>query len=109
MVGVRIERRLPDERRREYDVLAICGEYLLITEAKSKLRPEDIPDFLEVLRDVRTFLPEYAEKRIIGAVATFYSESSLQTYVTRQGLILLGIVDGLMTVLNQEQVRIQEF
>jgi hypothetical protein len=41
MIGVRIRKRLPDGRSQEYDVIAICGNYLLIYETKSNLRSED--------------------------------------------------------------------
>jgi hypothetical protein len=109
MLGVRIRKRLPDGRSQEYDVVAICGDYLLINETKSRLRPEDIPAFIERLREVRTFLPEYADKQIVGALATFYVDPSLIAYVERQGLIMLGVVDGLMQLLNTAAFQLQTY
>jgi hypothetical protein len=109
MLGVRIRKRLPGGRSQEYDVVAVCGEYLLINETKSRLRPEDIPAFLELLREARTFLPEYADKRVIGALATFYVDPSLILHDERQGLIMLGVVDGLMQVLNTPEFSLQSY
>ncbi len=101
MLGVRMRKRLPDGRSQEYDVVAICDDFLLINETKSRLRPEDVPAFVERLEQVREFFPEYADKRVIGALATFYVDQSLVVHGERQGLIMLGVIGGLLEVLNR--------
>jgi small-conductance mechanosensitive channel len=101
MEGVRILKRLPDGRVKEYDTIAVCGDYILINETKSRLRSEDIADFVKSLEEVRDFLPEYADKQVIGTLASFYIDPNLVTHGERQGLIMLGVVDGLMEILNR--------
>lgn len=101
MLGVRMRKRLPDGRSQEYDVVAICDDFLLINETKSRLSPEDMPAFVERLEQVREFFPEYADKRVIGALATFYVDQSLVVHGERQGLIMLGVIGGLLEVLNR--------
>lgn len=103
MEGIRIRKRLPNGRSQEYDVIATCGDYLLINETKSRLRPDDIPAFVERLQEARTFLPEYADKQIIGTLASLYIDPSLVVYAERQGIVLLGVVDGLMKILNSTE------
>ncbi|NJN65713.1 MAG: hypothetical protein HC884_02875 [Chloroflexaceae bacterium] len=88
-------------RFQEYDVLVVCGEYVLINETKSRMRTTDIPAFVEVLRNAREFLPEYADKRMIGSLAGLYLDQSMVTYGEREGLLMLGIVGGLVEVLNR--------
>jgi hypothetical protein len=100
MEGIRIVKRLGDNQRQEYDTVAVCAEYLLITETKTTLRPEYVRDFVEKLRRARDFFPEYPDKQIIGAMATFYVDPSLITHGERQGLIMMGIVEGLLQILN---------
>ncbi len=100
MSGVRIQRQ-SGERFQEYDVLVVCGEYVLINETKSRMRTADIPAFVAVLHRSREFLPEYADKRIIGSLAGLYLDQSMVTYGERQGLLMLGIVGGLVEVLNR--------
>jgi hypothetical protein len=107
ILGVRIRKHLRDGRSQEYDVVATCGNYLLINETKSRLRPEDIPNFIETLKMARTFLPEYADKQVIGALASFYVDPLLVTRGERQGLIILGVIDGLMQELNTPEFRLQ--
>lgn len=101
MEGVRIRKRLPDGRVKEYDTIAVCGDYILVNETKSRLRSEDIADFVKSLEEVRDFLPEYADKQVIGTLASFYIDPNLVTHGERQGLIMLGVVDGLMEILNR--------
>lgn len=109
MLGVRLRKRLIDGRSQEYDVVAVCDDYLLITETKSRLRTDDIPNFIERLQEVRTFLPEYSDKQVVGALATFYVDPSLVRHGERQGLIMLGVVDGLMQVLNTAEFQLETY
>lgn len=102
MEGVRVRKRLSGGRSQEYDVIAVCGDYVLICETKSRLRPEDVRDFRNTLSKAREFLPEYADKQIIGALGTFYVDPSLIKHGQRHGLIMLGVVDGLMQILNED-------
>lgn len=102
MEGVRLKRRLPGGRSQEYDVVAVCGDYLLICEVKSNMRPEDIRPFRQKLEIVREFLPEFADKKVIGALATFYMDPNHVKHGERLGFIMLGVVDGLMQILNQD-------
>lgn len=109
MKGVRVTKALPDGRSQEYDVIAVCGNYVLICEAKSRLRPEQVRKFCNKLSEARDFLPEYAEKQIIGALGTFYIDPSLIKHCERQGLIMLGVIDGLMQILNEEGFAPKEY
>lgn len=109
MLGVRIRKRLADGRSQEYDVVATCDDFLLINETKSRLHPEDISDFVQELQNAHDFFPEYPASRIIGALATFYVDPSLVTPGERQGLIMLGVIDGLMEVLNTDQFQLRSY
>ncbi len=102
--AVRLKKRLDNGhgRMREFDVVAICDTYLLICEVKTQLRSQDISAFLDSLQEVRTFLPEYGDYQILGAMATFYIDESMVKWGERQGLMMLGVMNGLMEVLNSE-------
>jgi chromosome segregation ATPase len=92
------------------NVMSVCGDYVLICEVKSRLRPEDVRNFRdETLSKARLFWQEYASKKIIGALGTFYVEPSLIKHGERLGFIMLGVVDGLMNTLNQEGFVPTEF
>ena len=102
MAGVRMRKKTADGRSKEYDVVAVCVDFILVNETKSRLRPADISEFAEHLaQEAHDFWPEYAGKTIIGSLAALYVDPSLITFGEKHGLIVLGVQDGLMTILNQ--------
>lgn len=102
-LGVRVKRWHPvTNNEQEYDVVAVCGDYLFINETKSKLGAEHVKEFAEdILPQVREFFPEYREKKIIGIIASLYMDASVLRYGERQGLVVLGVGEDLMEVLNK--------
>jgi len=101
-IGVRVRRvHQITKRNQEFDVVAICGDYLCLNETKSKLTSEAVNDFInKVIPNAREFFPEYPEKKIIGLMASFYVDDSVVRQCERQGLIVLGIGHDMMEVLN---------
>ena len=100
--AVRVRRRSSQNReiRREFDVIASCGNYFLINETKSNLNPRDVEQFVDTLSVAREFFPEAAEKSIVGVLASLYVDESLVRFAERNGLILLGFGQDVMDVLN---------
>jgi len=100
--AVRFKKQL-DGRQAEFDVVAVCGDYVLINETKNKLRPEDIKSFAEdVLPTARNFFPEYASKKFIGAIASLYVDAGQVQDGENRGLIVLGFGEDVMDVLNSD-------
>ena len=108
--AVRIKARHQNSgQQREFDVVAVCGDYLLVNETKSYLRPEDLPEFVNLLTEVRDYFPQYKEKQVIGSIGSLYVDSSLVRRGERLGLIVLGMGDHLMQVLNTPEFSPQFF
>lgn len=101
-VAVRVRRLHPTDRRRkrEFDVVAACGEHVLINETRSRLDAQGVEDFAQRMPEERDFFPEYAGKKFIGAVASLYVDESVVRYGEKQGLIVLGFEEDVMEVLN---------
>ncbi len=101
-LAVRVRRLHPTDRRREreFDVVAACGEYVLINETKSRLDAQGVEDFAQRMPQGRAFFPEYADKKFIGAIASLYVDESVVRYGEKQGLIVLGCGEDVMEVLN---------
>lgn len=94
---------------REFDVVAGCGDVLLINETKTRLDSHDVNDFVSLLQRAREFFPEYASYKIVGALASFYVDPTLVTYGERQGLIMLGMADDVMSILNTDKLTLHWF
>ncbi len=108
---VRVRRFHPTEQSQsqEYDVIVNCRGYALFNETKSQLRPSDVDRLTKRLAEVKPYFPEYAEKKIIGSLASLYVDSSLVTYASRQGILVLATGDELMEVLNEPGLALREF
>ena len=87
-------------REREFDSVVAAGDWLLITETKSTVRPDDIPSFIVALQEARDYLPEAGTRHIVGALAGFSVHASLVAAGERQGLLMFGLGTGLLRVLN---------
>lgn len=110
-VAVRVRRRAHADRgrSREFDVVAVCGDYVLVNETKSRLDTDAIAAFVAAMAEARDFLPESAGKRIIGAIASLYVDQSLVRHAQKQGLIVLGFSEDVMEVLNDPGFKPREF
>ncbi len=102
LMAVRVRRLHAEDRGRsqEFDVVAMCGEYMLLSETRTRLTPAGIDEFVSALSGAREFFPEYGDKKIIGAVASLYVDESLVRYAEKQGLLVLGLGEDLMDALN---------
>jgi hypothetical protein len=109
--GVRMRRHSVIDwgRTQEFDVVAVCGEYALINETKSSLQPDDVAKFSKLLENVREFFPEFAGKKVIGAIGSLYVHHSLVACGEHYGLIVLGFGDDVMQVLNSEGFKPKAF
>ncbi len=105
MTALRVQRHHTANygRSREFDVVAVCGDYVLINETKSTLNPEGVKRFVTLMTEARDFFPEYSEHYFIGAIAALQMDESVARYAEKQGLIVLGLSDGLMEVMNKPQ------
>jgi DNA repair exonuclease SbcCD ATPase subunit len=98
--AVHVKKRYQN-RDAEFDVIAVCGDYVLINETKNKLRSEDIKTFAEeLLPTARDFFPEYMNKKFIGAIASLYVDERQVKDGERRGVIVLGFGEDVMEVLN---------
>ena len=88
-------------RRKEFDVIAECGDYVLVNETKSSLKPSDIPKVKKTIWQFREYFPEYKDMKIIGSLATLDVDESLVKYASREGILVLAVGDELMDVKNE--------
>ena len=99
--AIRVTRRRGGETR-EYDALVVCPDRVLINETKSKLQKAHVDQILAMIADFPHFYPEYADRRPIGTLATLYPDKSIVRLATRRGVLVMGMGDETMDVLNPQ-------
>ncbi len=108
----RVHRRSESTRngdRMEIDILGINGGYAVLIEAKSTLKIEDVNEHIERLKRFKEFFPEYADHRVIGAVAGIVMEEQVDRYAYRQGLFVIGQTGDTVKILNDEKFQPKEW
>jgi hypothetical protein len=93
----------------EYDIIAINGAEIVIVEVKTTLRPPDVTDFHEKLWKAKTYLPEYHDKIIYGAVAFITVEGSSHRMAEKQGFYVIRATGSSSSIVNREDFRPKAF
>jgi hypothetical protein len=90
--------------RREFDVIAVCGDKVLINETKSTVRKSYIDEFIEVLPQIFDYFPEYAGKTIVPVLSALSISPDMVNYLTKNRIYALAMGDETMELLNKAEV-----
>lgn len=107
--GIKVERsyaRVKASRngdQMEIDILAVNGKEVVLIEVKSSLSVSDIDDFLEEFPRFRKFFPEYADRKIYGAVAGIVIEEGADRYAYKKGLFVIAQKGEMVEILNDKK------
>ncbi len=88
-VHPRIKANLPGNRHLEVDLLAVDGDVVIPIEVKSRLRGEDVRDFIQRLGELKEFMPRYADARVMGAVAGIVIDRDVDQFAMNEGLFVI--------------------
>ena len=101
--SMRMKRRA-GPKTAEIDALVVCEEVVLVNETKSTLYSRDVDDLLAKLEGLGEFFPDLAQRRFVGVLASLYVDGSIVQYATRKGILIMGMKDDTMSILNPEAV-----
>lgn len=101
--SVRMKRRA-GPKTAEIDALVVCDEVVLVNETRSTLYSRDVDELLAKIEGLGEFFPDLADRRFIGVLASLYVDESIVQYATRKGVLVMGMSDDTMQILNPEAV-----
>ena len=90
---------------REYDLVAFGVHDSVVVEVKSTLRRADVTRFRKRLRDFRTWCPEHARPRVLGAMACLTAEETALRAAEASGFYVIRAIDATARILNAEGFR----
>ncbi|MEI6434910.1 MAG: hypothetical protein WCP32_08710 [Bacteroidota bacterium] len=93
----------------EFDLIAINGVVMVIVEVKTTLRPQDIDDFHEKLWKAKSFMPEYKDLIIYGAVAFITADGSSDRMAQNQGLFVIKATGNSSSIVNEPGFKPKAF
>jgi len=97
------KRRDGDEM--EVDILGVNKEWVVAVEVKTTLKVEDVVEHQERLERFKEFFHEYADRKVIGAVAGMRMEEGADRYAYRRGFFVLAQSGESVIMLNDEKFR----
>ena len=74
----------------EIDLLVVNDGDVIAVECKSRLKIDDVNDHLVRMSKIKTLLPTYRDKRLLGAVATMVLDDQVGRYAYTKGLYVLA-------------------
>jgi hypothetical protein len=101
----RIVRNKKDRaKRREFDVIAVCEDKLIIAESKSNPKTDDIDKFANALDEIPDYFPEYAGMKLIPIMASLNITEDIINYMTRHHIYAMAMGDETMDILNFKDI-----
>lgn len=104
MVRRWVRHQIDNSKRRDFDVIAVYSDKVLINETKATVRLNYIDNFIEVLADIHGYFPEYRGKTIIPIFAGLSIPENLVRYLTKHKIYALGMGEETMKLLNFESL-----
>ncbi len=96
-------------KHKEFDLVAVNGEEVVVVEVKTTLRPDDVERFVEVMGDITKYFPDYSSKAVYGAMAYIRCDSDSNLDVEREGLYVIRATGDSANIVNAENFRPESF
>ena len=94
------EKKLYNGKQYEIDAIAKNGKDLVAVEVKTSLSPQDVDDFIQVLKIFKEVFPEYSDKNLIGAVGFINEEGKSAIYAENKGLLVIKATGASARIVN---------
>ena len=85
----------------EFDIIAHDGDAIVVVEVKTTLRVQHVKQFVKKLAQVRTWLREYSDYKVYGAVAYLRSDEGSSLYAQRERLFVIRATGNSATIVNE--------
>ncbi len=93
-------------KKAEYDAVLANGSEVVIVEVKTTLRKEDVEYFVTKLGNVKTYMPEYVDKKVYGAMAAISFDREADREAVKNGLFLIkSSGEGVVNIANSEDFK----
>lgn len=96
----------------ELDVLAYSNSeknMAVVVEIKSKLRDDDIRDFVKQLQDFPSLFPEHRDKKLFGIIAAVGITAEQKKAIEKLGLYVVEISDDVFKMASSKKFKPKDF
>ena len=104
MVRRKVRNKRDASQRREFDVIAVGDNQVIINETKSTPRIDYIDEFIEILTQIEDYFPEYTGKTIIPIFASLHIGEDVVNYLTRKRIYAMAMGEETMELKNFQRM-----
>ncbi len=102
-------KKLFEAKEYEFDIIAHNGDEIVVVEVKTTLDVDKVDHFIEKLKIFKNIYPEYADKKIYGAVAYLVADSASDKYSQNQKLFVIRATGNSSTIVNPPNFEARVF
>lgn len=89
----------------EFDIIAHNGDEIVVVEVKTTLKVKDVNKHLERLGKLKTWMSEYKNHKVWGAVAYLRADEESETYSERKGLYVIRATGNSASIINEADFK----
>ena len=86
----------------EFDIIAHNGDEIVIVEVKTTLRVTHVKKFIKHLEQVKTWLPEYKDFKVYGAIAYLKAQEKSDIFAQSKKLFVIRATGDSASIINEE-------
>ena len=90
---------------REFDIIAVNGTEVTALEVKTVLTPKKVNHFIEILKDFKSYFPDYKDKKLYAAVAFLKSEDKAEDFAEKKGLFVIRATGDSAKIINKKSFK----
>ena len=98
-------KRFYNNRQYEFDLIVENGEEVVVVEVKTTLKPNDVKEFIEELKNFKEVSPKYNNNKVIGAVAYLTDEGNSARMAEKRGLYVIRATGNSATITNSPDFK----
>ncbi len=96
-----------NSRQKEFDVIAVYSDKVILNETKSSPKPEYAKEFAEFIKsnDFYNYFPEYEGKELIPVFASIHLPEDIVKYLSKQRIYAMGMKEDTMDIINFDIIQ----
>ena len=98
-----------DGKQYEFDIIVHNGDEIIVVEVKTTLDVDDVKHFIEKLKCFKKVFPEYADKKIYGAVAYIVADAGSDKYSENKKLFVIKATGDSAFIVNARDFKPRSF
>ena len=98
-----------EDKQYEFDIIVHNGDEIIVVEVKTTLDVGKVKHFLEKLKCFKKVFPEYANKKVYGAVAFIVADSGSDQYSENQKIFVIRATGDSASIINTQNFKPRHF